>query len=195
MARLSDIGIPGIGVGIIQPNLPNRFSVRFLDLDGYELDSSKQLGMQVTAVRDIIEGDSDKTFTMIFQDDIVNRASKGIMELQEQSAFVVELNQLDGGDTVLRQTDVVGVKVSSVQYTDLDYAGITTHPTLQFMVDVPERLGMLRDMIEENPVGAAIVHALSGAHLRVSGYPGESKSHASEIRVRCTYTNIDRMFK
>ena len=105
MATINDIGIPGIGTGILQPKLKNRWRITFANLGGGT--DSQPLSMQaVTVTRPVLTFDEVQldrynsrawvagkhTFepmTLSFEDDVTGTASKVIQEqLQAQQLLI-----------------------------------------------------------------------------------------------------------
>ena len=101
MATINDLGIPGIGTGILQPRLKNRWRITFANLGGGV--DSQPLSMQaVTVTRPVLNFDEVQldrynsrawvagkhTFepmTLTFEDDVTGSASKVLQEqLQKQ---------------------------------------------------------------------------------------------------------------
>lgn len=105
MSTLMDIGIPGIGTGILQPKLKNRWRVQFINMGGGV--SSQPLSMQcITVTRPTLSFDevqldrynskawvagkhTFEPFTATFEDDVTGTASKVIQaQLQKQQWLV-----------------------------------------------------------------------------------------------------------
>lgn len=105
MATINDIGIPGIGTGILQPKLKNRWRVRFVNLGGGV--DSQPLSMQaVTVTRPVLafeEVQLDRynsrawvggkyTFepmTITFEDDISGTASQRLQEQLQKQQWLI----------------------------------------------------------------------------------------------------------
>jgi len=105
MATINDIGIPGIGTGILQPKMKNRWRVTFANIGGGT--SSQPLSLQaVTVTRPVLSFEEvplhrynsvawvagKHTFepiTITFEDDVTGTASQVLQnELQEQQFLI-----------------------------------------------------------------------------------------------------------
>ena len=105
MATINDIGIPGVGSGILQPKQKNRWRITFANLGGGE--DSQPLSMQaITVTRPVLsfeEVQLDRyvsrawiagkyTFepmTLVFEDDVTGSASKVLQaQLQKQQWLI-----------------------------------------------------------------------------------------------------------
>ena len=101
MATINDLGIPGIGTGILQPKLKNRWRITFANLGGGV--DSQPLSMQaVTVTRPVLNFDEVQLdrynsrawvagkhmfepITLTFEDDVTGSASKVLQEqIQKQ---------------------------------------------------------------------------------------------------------------
>ena len=105
MATINDIGIPGVGTGILQPRLKNRWRVTFANLGGGA--DSQPLSLQaVTLTRPVLsfeEVQLDRynsrayvagkyTFepmTITFEDDVLGSASQVIQEQLQNQQFLI----------------------------------------------------------------------------------------------------------
>lgn len=105
MSTINDFGIPGIGTGILQPKLKNRWRVRFANLGGGV--DSQPLSMQaITVTRPVLsfeEVQLDRytsrawvagkyTFepmTITFEDDISGSASQRIQEQLQKQQWLI----------------------------------------------------------------------------------------------------------
>ena len=105
MATINDIGIPGVGTGILQPRLKNRWRVTFANLGGGA--DSQPLSLQaVTLTRPVLsfeEVQLDRynarayvagkyTFepiTITFEDDVTGSASQVLQEQLQNQQFLI----------------------------------------------------------------------------------------------------------
>jgi len=105
MSTINDFGIPGVGSGILQPKLKNRWRVTFANLGGGT--NSQPLSMQaVTATRptwsfDEVQLDrynsrawigGKHTFepmTVTFEDDVTGSASQVLQEQQQKQQWLI----------------------------------------------------------------------------------------------------------
>ena len=105
MATINDIGIPGVGTGILQPKLKNRWRVTFANLGGGE--DSQPLSLQaVTLTRPVLsfeEVQLDRynarayvagkyTFepmTITFEDDVTGTATQTLQEQLQNQQFLI----------------------------------------------------------------------------------------------------------
>lgn len=105
MATINDIGIPGVGTGILQPKLKNRWRVTFANLGG-GVDSQPLSLQAVTVTRPILNFQEVElhrynsvawvagkhTFepmTMTLEDDVTGSASKVIQEQVQNQQFLI----------------------------------------------------------------------------------------------------------
>ena len=105
MATINDIGIPGVGSGILQPRLKNRWRVTFANLGG-GVDSQPLSHQAVTVTRPVIsfeEVQLDRynsrawiagkhTFepmTVTLEDDVKGTASRVIQEQLQNQQFLI----------------------------------------------------------------------------------------------------------
>lgn len=105
MSTINDIGIPGVGTGILQPKLKNRWRVTFANLGGGT--NSQPLSMQaITVTRPVLtfeEVQLDRynsrawvagkhTFepmTIAFQDDVTGSASRVVQEQLQKQQWLI----------------------------------------------------------------------------------------------------------
>lgn len=105
MATINDIGIPGVGSGILQPKLKNRWRITFANLGGGV--DSQPLSMQaITVTRPVLSFDEVQldrynsrawvagkhTFepmTLTFEDDVTGTASKVLQEQLQKQQFLI----------------------------------------------------------------------------------------------------------
>jgi len=163
MATLSQVGIAGVGNGILHPKHKNRWRALFVGLGGTLGASSgvpNELSMQaVTVTRPSLsyeEVQLDRynsrayvagkhTFeacNMTVEDDVTNKASNAIQtQLERQQRLIgasgpwlnteataygykfgMQLEMLDGNETVVEAWKYEGCFFSAVDWTDLDYS-------------------------------------------------------------------------
>lgn len=105
MATINDIGIPGVGTGILQPKLKHRWRVTFANLGGGI--SSQPLSMQaVTVTRPSIEFDEVQLdryvsrayvggkytwapIQLAFEDDVTSTAANVIRQQMQKQQFLI----------------------------------------------------------------------------------------------------------
>lgn len=105
MSTINDIGIPGVGTGILQPKLKNRWRITFANLGGGV--DSQPLSMQaITVTRPVLnfeEVQLDRynsrawvagkhTFepmTLTFEDDVTGSASKVLQEQLQKQQWLI----------------------------------------------------------------------------------------------------------
>lgn len=105
MATINDIGIPGIGTGILQPKMKNRWRVTFANMGG-GIDSQPLSLQAITVTRPVLsfeEVQLDRynsrayvagkyTFepmTITFEDDVTGQASQVIQDQVQQQQFLI----------------------------------------------------------------------------------------------------------
>lgn len=105
MATINDIGIPGVGSGILQPKLKNRWRVTFANLGG-GVDSQPLSLQAVTITRPVLNFEEVElnrynsrawvagkhTFepmTITFEDDVTGRASQVIQEQIQNQQWLI----------------------------------------------------------------------------------------------------------
>jgi hypothetical protein len=142
MSTINDIGIPGVGSGILQPKQKNRWRVTFANLGGGV--DSQPVSMQATKT-----GRPHLKFENValhrynsIQDDVTGSASKVIQaQLQKQQwligaegqwlaaagegslyKFVIYLDMLDGNDQVIEKWTMEGCFLEDVDYGEVDYS-------------------------------------------------------------------------
>lgn len=197
MTTLSELGIPHNGFDILQPNLKHRFQIRFLDSETDEkLAVSDALTKQAVRVFGVIERRENPMDIsgIIFQDDITNVAFKALLTLQTIKEFTVAIDVLDGNETILRTTLLKNAKLESFYHGDFDYAAVVSKSELEFEAFFPDRMGTAINMINENPLGAAILNAFSGAQLRIKGGKKSNETAVSELQAQFSFEDIQYEF-
>lgn len=200
MASIHSNPIPGVGMGIIAPNLCYRFSVRFLDDDKQKLPISDQLSNQVVRIDGIEQrvdrlGVSNHGSIIDFQDDFMNYAFKGLLKLQEMESFTVAVDILDGADTILRTTYLRNAKLHSFAHADLDYSGRTVKAEVEVDAHFPQHVGEITNLISENPVAAAVLATMQGAQIRINAGKNLAKPVSSELSAYFSYESTEFYFK
>jgi hypothetical protein len=124
MSSLADVGIPGVGTGILQPNLAYKFRVRIVENDV----QYNELSMQVVSTSDFGYWSSQyggHRLTVVFQDDVTNQAARRLVDLHARGAKIdVFVDILDGNDTVTRTHAFNDAVIAGdLVFSPLDYAG------------------------------------------------------------------------
>lgn len=105
MATINDIGIPGVGSGILQPRLKNRWRVTFADLGG-GIDSQPLSHQAVTVTRPVLSFEEVQLdrynsrvwiagkhmyepMTITLEDDVTGTASQVIQEQLQRQQFLI----------------------------------------------------------------------------------------------------------
>ena len=192
--------IPGVGFGILAPHLRNNFRVSFLDNEKQKFTFSDHLSIQITKVDGIEQRRMDmghtNSCTINFQDDVTNATFKGLLALQEMDSFIVAIEMLDGANNILRTTYLHGSKLLSFGHSNLDYASGPTRITREIQIDgfIPEKWGDVTQMMNENPVAASILHALSSTRFSVGMGKNIAESAALELSAYFNCLSIDYNF-
>lgn len=189
--NLSDIQTTG---GILHPNLRHRFIVEFANSNGDALAISKELSSQVINVSSLSSHREwpHGHITITFQDDMVNNAIKGLIQLQ-QLTFDILVHQMDGGDKVLRTTKLKNAVLNTFTQSKLDYEDRANPAILSIDATFPDRIGEAVKLLDENPVAAGIISSIGGAKVQMQAYPSQPK--VSEFYADFEFDQIEYLFK
>lgn len=105
MATINDIGIPGVGTGILQPKLKNRWRVTFANMGG-GIDSQPLSLQAVTVTRPVLSFEEVQLdrynsrawvagkhmfepMTVTIEDDVTGQASQVIQDQMQQQQFLI----------------------------------------------------------------------------------------------------------
>lgn len=196
MTTLNEMGIPGVGEGILRPMLRYQFRIRFLGENNEPLDVSDQLSRQVVRTSPIRDasGQNDGQFSIAFEDDIKSNALKGLLALRK-STFSIAVETMDGSDNVLRTIYLKDCSLDTIKHSELDYAGGVEDTALSVEGFFPQKYGKIKEMIESNPVAAAVSEAIAGAHFKMAVKPKNITRIAQEIVAQFEYEEMQYDFR
>lgn len=121
---MSETQLPGIGTGILQPKQQNKWRLIILDSQGKRTSYTNALAMQALLLGGIStygDGRPGCSVYIEFRDDIENAVHNGIQVLLKEKDFIIDVQDLNDNDEVIRTTRLEGCKVSLVTDTGRDY--------------------------------------------------------------------------
>lgn len=173
MASIQDIGIPGIGSGILHPILPYRFRVIFEDND----HSYPDISMQVLATSNYDTRGS--VISMRIQDDVTSRAAKALLAIKQKDSrsFRIRIDYLDGNDGVIRSHTLGGVMIVSITFSALDYAGGHQRETMTLSIPGSH-------LSDDDAESRQILRVLKGANLTFAKHEAGSGASFMDVDFR-----------
>lgn len=173
MASLSQVGIPGIGFGLLHPKSKIRFLVSFFDTKGEVLPYSSDLSRQLTRIGSFVQtkmsnyGIVHTEFSDFeLEDDLTNTALSALQRLWAEEKFEIEISYMDGNETVVSKARLKECSLSRIDYSDLDYAGGNDQRELEYEIINPRLEGRDIELIKSDLTAAAIYTALKSIKLR-----------------------------
>lgn len=195
MSTLSQVGIPGVGQGILPPMVQHQFRVSFVNAAGDNLDISDQLSNEVIRIGPLTTNPMNSfgfacnsCTAMVVQDDIASNALKALLQLQETEEFNIKIEYLDGSNTVLRTVLITKAKIQLLCMGELDYAStadkIVTHLKV---ADQP-----LQSL--DAPIIGEIGQLLKGATIVTENQQSGRSAAALTIHVDIHYSDLTFSF-
>lgn len=196
MSSISQVGIPGVGPGLVRPMLQHRFHVAFTTPDGTELDVSKQLAAEVIRIGPLATNPMHpfgfhrfSNTSMIVQDDIQSNALKALQELYKTEMFNVKINYVDGGNELLRTAVLTEAAIRQMTFSELDYAGPAQDAKVTSLHVADRHLQSL-----DAPIFGDIIQLINGTTAVTELQRNRHSSSALTIRVDIDYTDIKFTF-
>jgi hypothetical protein len=195
MASLSQVGIPGIGFGLLHPKSKIRFLASFLDATGEPLPYSSDLNRQLTRVGGFVQsklaqfGIHHVEFSDFeLEDDLTNTALAAVQKLWDEEKFQIEISYLDGNETVVSKARLKGCGASRITYDDLDYSGGGDTRELEYEIINPRLEGSDVELIKSDLTAAAIYTALKSIKLRKVP---TGRSYSLRMQVQFSYEEVE----
>ena len=193
MATLSQVGIPGVGFGILHPMMKYRFMATFKNPNGERLEYADTLSRQFLRASNYTQtkDGSGGEMHIVIEADITCTASAAIQKLLQEESFIMELIMLDGNETIVETTTFTGCEALRVVHSDVDYAGGPSRPAVRFRLVNPTEVGSAIEAMKEDPAAWALYTAMKSIRLEVEDWdPGTGGRCVVEKAVYLTYTNV-----
>jgi hypothetical protein len=176
-----------LSAGILHPLQVNRFRAVFKTPEGEALPYGDPLTAQLVRTS---EFGLYKGIAVVIEEDITGHAGRAVQQLTKLSNFTLDIEYLDGNNTVIKTASFIGCKVSNTLYSGLDYAGGKSSVGEVLRLSVPRWEGKKFDeLAAEHPTAATLIAFLKGAQLEVIA-DRDGKRGIAEVTLTINYGDL-----